>query len=147
MSTVHATIEAPIDDVWEALVDVRTYPDWLIGARKIRAIDDDWPAPGTAFHHTVGLGGPLTISDRTRSLAVEPKRRLVLDVRAWPLVHGEVTFELRTAGDGTTEVALEEHPVGIHRLFTPLLAPMAAARNKASLEKLEHRVRERIGRE
>lgn len=145
MSTVHTTIDAPLDDVWEALVDVRTYPDWLIGAREIRRIDDGWPAPGTAFHHTVGVG-PFTISDRTRSDAVESNRVLALDVRAWPLVHGKVRFELRPAAGGT-EVEMEEHPIGIHRVLAPLMSPLALARNRASLEKLEHRVRERIGRE
>ena len=146
MSTVQVIIDAPPEDVWDALVDVRTYPDWLIGARRIRAVDDGWPAPGTAFHHTVGIGGPLTISDRTRSVAVDPTRSLELDVRARPLVHATVRFELRPAGGGT-EVAMEEHPIGIHRLLAPVMTPLAHARNRASLEKLERRVRERMGRE
>ena len=42
---------------------------------------------------------------------------------------------------------MEEHPIGVHRLLAPLMSPLALARNRASLEKLEHRVRERIGRE
>lgn len=145
MSTAHATIDAPLEDVWEALIDVRTYPDWLVGARRIRRVDDGWPAPGTAFHHTVGIG-PLTISDRTRSDDVDAPTMLVLDVRALPLVHGKVHFALRRTPDGT-EVEMEEHPIGIHRLLAPLMSPLALARNRASLEKLEHRVRERIGRE
>lgn len=144
MSTVHATIEAPPEEVWEALVDVRTYPDWLIGARKIRSIDDGWPAPGTAFHHTVGLVGPLTISDRTLSEGADPNRSLWLDVRARPLVHGKVRFELRPTPKGT-EVKMEEHAVGIHRLFAPVMDPLAAARNRGSLEKLKKLVGERSG--
>ena len=144
MSTVRARIDAPAQDVWDALIDVHTYPDWLIGARQIRAVDDLWPAPGTAFHHTVGVG-PVTISDRTRATGLEPGRCLDLDVRAWPLLRGKVTFRL-TPEDGGTEVAMEEHPVGIHRLLAPLLSPLAMARNRASLEKLRTRVRERAAR-
>jgi len=147
MTTVRSTIEAPVDAVWEALIDVRTYPDWLVGARKIRSIDEGWPSPGTAFHHTVGIGGPLVIKDRTRSEGAVPNQSLHLDVRAWLLVHGKVHFDLRPDGAGGTEVIMEEHPIGIHRLLAPVLAPMAVARNKASLDKLEHRVRERIGEE
>ena len=142
MSTVNATIDASVREVWDALVDVRTYPTWLIGATEIRSIDDGWPAPGTAFHHKVGLGGPLTIADRTRCDAVEPPHVLRLDVRAWPLMHGKVTFTLRPGDDGT-EVDMEEHPIGVHRVLSPVLGPLSQVRNRASLERLEERVRER----
>lgn len=145
MTTVRTTIDAPVEEVWDALVDVRTYPHWLIGARRIRRIDDGWPAPGTAFHHEVGIGGPLTIRDRTRSEIVEPGRRLRLDVRARPLLRADVTFELTPTPEGT-EVSLEEHPTGWHRLLAPLLAPLVMARNQASLGKLSDRVAERTDR-
>ena len=144
MSRVQTTIEAPLDDVWEALVDVRTYPTWLIGARRIRRIDEGWPAPGTAFHHEVGVGGPFKIADRTRCLEIVPRQRLVLDVRALPLLHGKVTFELRDNGNGTV-VDMEEHPIGVYRVLAPALAPLTRARNSASLQSLEERVRERAG--
>src|SRR3546814_11069479 len=73
MSSVSATIEAPVSAVWAALVDPDTYPDWLIGARRIRRVEDGWPRPGTSFHHVVGLGGPLSIADRTTALEVDRK--------------------------------------------------------------------------
>lgn len=142
MTTVSATIAASPEELWDALVDVRTYPDWLIGARKIRSIDAGWPAPGAAFHHTVGLVGPLTISDKTLSEGAVPNRSLALDVRARPFVHAKVRFELRPSPKGT-EVSLEEHATGVHKLLGPLLDPLAAARNRASLEKLEELVTKR----
>lgn len=144
MTVVHRTLDAPLEDVWDVLVDVRTYPDWLIGALDIRSIDDGWPAPGTAFHHTVGLGGPFRISDRSRSVAVQPHRSLVLDVKARPFVHARVHFDLRRV-DGGTEVTMEEHPVGLHRVAAPVLGPMTKARNKGSLDKLESCLRRRSG--
>lgn len=143
MTTVHATIDAPPSDVWDTLLDVRSYPTWLVGARKIRRVDEGWPAPGTTFHHEVGLGGPFTIADRTRCVACDPPRRLELDVRARPLVHGRVTFELRPADGGGTDVTMEEHPIGVHRLLAPIVAPVTQARNRASLAILGARVRER----
>lgn len=145
MATVQTTIDAPVAEVWDALVDVRTYPRWLIGARRIRRVDDGWPAPGTAFHHEVGLGGPFTIRDSTRAEAVEDGRRLELDVRARPLLRANVTFDLR-ATPGGTEVTLEEHPTGWHRVLAPVLAPLVMARNRASLEKLDERVTARAER-
>ncbi|MGH9084454.1 MAG: SRPBCC family protein [Acidimicrobiales bacterium] len=142
MTAVTATIEASRPEVWDALVDVRTYPTWLLGARRIRHVDAAWPAPGSAFHHVVGVGPVLTISDRTSSVAVEPERRLELEVRARPLIRATVVFELRDTPEGT-EVTLEEHPTGAHRLLAPLVAPLTLARNRASLARLEDRVRER----
>jgi uncharacterized protein YndB with AHSA1/START domain len=144
MTAVTVTIDAPRSEVWEALVDVRTYPTWLVGARRIRHVDHGWPVPGTAFHHVVGLGPVLTIKDRTSSVAVDPERRLELEVRARPLVRATVVFELRDVPDGT-EVTLEEHPIGAHRLLAPLVAPLTQARNRASLAQLEDRVHERSG--
>lgn len=129
--------------MWDALVDVRTYPTWLIGARRIRSVDEGWPAPGTAFHHVVGIG-PLTIADATRSVAVEDSRRLELEVRARPAIVATVVFELRDVPEGT-EVTMEERPTGVYRLLAPLAAPLAQARNRASLASLEERVRDRLG--
>lgn len=144
MTTVKANLDAPVAQVWATLVDATSYPRWLIGARRIRRVEDGWPAPGTAFYHEVGPGGPLTISDLTRSLEVDDQRLLKLDVRARPLVRAEVTFELRALAAGT-EVTLEEHPVGWHRLLAPALSPMIMARNRASLEKLAQAVRASTG--
>src|SRR3546814_16291993 len=59
-----------------------------------------------------------------------------MEVRARPLVHGSVTFTLEPADGGrSTTVTVEEHPVGLHRVLTPVLTPLAAARNRTSLEK------------
>lgn len=143
MGAVTATIAAPRAQVWDALVDVRTYPTWLIGARKIRSIDDDWPAPGSAFHHVVGLGGPLTVADSTSSVAADAPHRLELVVRARPLLRATVVFTLEDTGGGTS-VTVEEHPIGWHRLLAPVLSIPTMARNRASLERLEERVRERM---
>ncbi|MGV3759279.1 MAG: SRPBCC family protein [Actinomycetota bacterium] len=143
MTTVETTIAAPRADVWEALVDVRTYPTWLLGARRIRFVDDAWPAPGSAFHHVVGVG-PIRIADATRSVAVDPGRRLELVVRARPALEATVVFELADAPEGT-HVTMEEHPIGVHRLLAPVVAPLTQGRNRASLERLEDRVRQRGG--
>ena len=62
---------AGTDAAFAVLIDPETYPRWLIGATAIRDIDDDWPAPGSKFHHVVGVG-PLQIPDDTEVLAIEP---------------------------------------------------------------------------
>lgn len=124
------------------LADPETYPDWLVGAHEIRSVDDDFPAPGSDFHHEVGAGGPVTVPDRTTSLEAEPARSLVLLVRARPLFEGVVRFELRPAADGTT-VRMDETPLGVLRWLSPVLAPLLRARNARSLDRLRDLVERR----
>ena len=136
MATVTRTMNVPIDDVYGALADPRTYPEWLVGAKQIRSVDAGWPEPGTKFHHRVGLIGPLTIADSTESLAVEPGRSLTLEARARPAGRAEVDFQLVADGDRTV-VTMHEHPLGILAPAGPLLDPATALRNKKSLRQLE----------
>jgi uncharacterized protein YndB with AHSA1/START domain len=136
VATVHSHIDAPLDDVFAALVDPRTYPSWLIGAKDIREVEDAWPAPGSRFHHRVGVGGPLTVADSTEVLEIDPPALLRLRVRARPLGRGEVSFRLHRLEGGQTCVELEEHPVGALAWAKPLLDVPTAMRNRRSLEAL-----------
>jgi uncharacterized protein YndB with AHSA1/START domain len=138
MATVRRIIPCPIDEVFAALIDPETYPHWLVGARDIRAVDDGWPAPGTAFHHRVGLVGPLKVADLTKVIDIEAPSRLSLEVRARPLGRGRATFTLDAAGaDGTgTVVELDEVPIGLLGPTRPLVDPLTAIRNRKSLAQL-----------
>lgn len=136
MSTVARTFERPIEVVFAALADPRTYPHWLVGAQAMRSIDPDWPAPGSSFHHRVGLVGPLTIADSSTSCEVRAPELLALEVRARPLGRARVRFELTALTDGSTVVEFSEHPIGPARLLTPVASPLAVVRNQRSLERL-----------
>jgi uncharacterized protein YndB with AHSA1/START domain len=139
MATVRHTIPLPIDQVFAALVDPETYPHWLVGARDIRAVDDGWPAPGTAFHHRVGLVGPLTVADLTKVIDIDEPRRLGLEVRARPFGRGRATFTLhdeRATGVTATVVEIDEAPIGLLAATTPLVDPLTALRNRRSLRQL-----------
>jgi uncharacterized protein YndB with AHSA1/START domain len=136
VATVHSHIDARPGDVFDALVEPRTYPSWLIGAQDIRSVDDAWPAPGSRFHHRVGVGGPLTVADSTEVLEIDPPTLLRLRVRARPLGRGEVTFRLHGLEGGQTCVELEEHPVGALAWARVLLDVPTAVRNRRSLQAL-----------
>jgi uncharacterized protein YndB with AHSA1/START domain len=140
MATVTRTMNVPIDDVYAALAEPRTYPEWLVGAKEIRSVDAGWPERGTKFHHRVGLIGPLTIADSPESLGVEPGRRLTLEARARPAGRAKVDFELVADGNRTV-VTMHEHPLGILAPAGPLLDPATALRNKKSLRQLEDHLR------
>lgn len=139
MAVVRRTITRPAAEVFEALVTPPTYPNWLVGCRAMRAVDDGWPAVGTAFHHTVGLVGPLTVDDRSKVLAVEQDRLLSLEVRARPIGRGRATFRLHpvdVGGREYTEVELDEVPIGALGPTEPLANPLIARRNRTSLAAL-----------
>jgi uncharacterized protein YndB with AHSA1/START domain len=137
VATVLRTISRPVDAVYAALVTPQTYPHWLVGCRDIRAVDEDWPAPGSAFHHRVGLAGPVTVADDTRALAVEEDTLLSLEVRARPFGRGRATFTLAAgAGPETTVVALDEVPIGLLAPTKPLADPLIRRRNARSLGNL-----------
>jgi len=139
MAIVSRTIPLPPSTIFDALVDPTTYPHWLVGARDIRSVDDRWPEPGTAFHHRVGLIGPLKVADLSKVIEVDPPLLLSLEVRARPLGRGRATFSLRelAGAPGRTEVTLDEVPVGALAPLRPVLDPITAHRNRRSLAQLE----------
>jgi uncharacterized protein YndB with AHSA1/START domain len=137
---VEADLPATNEVVYAVLTDPTTYPEWLVGAQDIRAVDPDFPAPGADFHHSVGASDDLTVKDRTTSRGANPPYHLVLEVRARPFFRGIVEFVLRPDGDGT-EVVQTERPAGAFKLLAPLVHPLVAARNEKSLQQLDDVVR------
>jgi uncharacterized protein YndB with AHSA1/START domain len=140
MASAELVIETDRDSLWAAIADPRTYPDWLVGTKKIRAVDPAWPAPGTAFHHRVGFG-PLVINDRTRVIEVDRPRLLTLRIRATLAIQAIVRFELRDDPAGT-HVRFEEEPARrlIGNLVRPVMDPLTHSRNAASLRRLDQLV-------
>jgi uncharacterized protein YndB with AHSA1/START domain len=106
MSTTTRLVEATPTQVWDVLADGWLYPLWVVGASRMREVDEEWPAQGTRIHHSVG-SWPVLIDDHTEVLDVQPGTMLSLRARAWPTGEATVTIHLRPAGAGT-EVVLEE---------------------------------------
>jgi uncharacterized protein YndB with AHSA1/START domain len=135
MSTNEITVDAPPSVVWSVLADPPTYQYWVVGNKKIRRHDADWPEPGSAFHHEVGFG-PFTIDDKSISLEADAPRRLVMQVRALPVGTGVVTFELEPSGDGTKVVMGEAAESGPAKLLAPVVDRLAWLRNAETLRRL-----------
>ena len=135
-------MSVPPAAVWDALADARTYGDWVVGSKRIRAADASWPAPGSRFHHTVGVG-PLSLDDHTESLEADPPTLLRLRAKARPLGTAQVTLELAPS-EGGTFVRMTENPDGLSSVMglNPLVHLLTMVRNAESLRRLE-RVAER----
>jgi uncharacterized protein YndB with AHSA1/START domain len=137
MASAEAVIEADLDEVWAAIADPQTYPSWLVGAKLIRAVDPDWPTPGSRFHHRVGFG-PISFDDHTDVVEIDPPRRLVLRIRATFAIQALARFELSQRPDGT-HVRFEEEPARrlVGNVVRPVLDPLTHGRNVASLRQLQ----------
>lgn len=123
------------EDVFDHLLDPWRYPEWLLGASTMRAVDDSWPEVGSRFHHRVGFG-PLKVNDRSKVIEIEPPTRLVLHVRATPAVQGIVSFTVEPTAEGSILWLQEEPAVKLGQLMRPVLDPATHVRNKVSLRNL-----------
>ena len=137
MATNHRFMPVRPEAVWAALADPDGYGYWVVGSKVIRDADDDWPAAGSKFHHTVGVG-PLEISDHTESLEARPPTLLRIRAKARPLGTAKVTMEM-TSQDGGTMVRMTENPDGASTLLSlnPLVHLVTKLRNAESLMRLE----------
>lgn len=98
-TSVTRDIAAPRRRVWEVLADGWTYSQWVVGNSRMRAVDDDWPAPGTRILHSVGVW-PFVVNDETLVLSCIPQEELVLLARLRPFGAARITFRLSDIPDG-----------------------------------------------
>lgn len=111
MSTTSRPISATPGQVWSVLADGWLYPLFVVGASRIRDVDETWPAVGSRLHHSVG-SWPLLIDDNTEVLEVEEDRRIVLKARGWPMGEARVEISLLPSGDGTVVTIVENVTAG-----------------------------------
>lgn len=139
MATTSLTTDDPPSAVWAILTDGWRYADWVVGAKAIRDVDEDFPAPGSRLYHRFGVG-KLTIDDSTVVEEVEEERRIVLRARARPAGVARVIVELEPTADGGTEIHIDEYPTsGVAKMVdNPLLRGAVAARNLEALRRLKN---------
>jgi uncharacterized protein YndB with AHSA1/START domain len=132
----HVHIAAPPSAVFATLATTDRYADWVVGASDIRDADAGWPAPGTRFHHTQGIPH-VGLKDTTEVLESEAPRRLVLEVRARPLIVARVTLDLLGDANGT-RLTMTESPTGgwLARVDGRLLDRLIQLRNAEALRRL-----------
>jgi uncharacterized protein YndB with AHSA1/START domain len=136
VSTTSRPIAATPKQVWEVLSDGWLYPLFVVGASRMRAVDDAWPAVGSRLHHSVG-SWPLLIDDTTEVLEVEENRRLLLLARGWPAGQAHVDISLQPSGDTTVVTITEDATAGPGTLIPkPLRDAQLHVRNVEALRRL-----------
>lgn len=147
MTVVRKRVHATPEQIFAVLSDGWTYSGWVVGTSHIRAVEGNWPAPGSRIHHAVGPW-PSLIRDTTTVVEIEPDRRLRMHARIWPI--GEADIELllepdpaSTDGPATVVRMTETAVAGPGRYFGPLTTVMLHVRNTESLARLAARAERR----
>src|ERR1700712_3697304 len=111
---------------------------WVVGASRIRDVDERWPAPGVAVHHSVG-SWPLLLDDTTTVKAVVPNRTLRMQARAWPAGEADVLIQLDDRPGGCRVTITEDAVKGPGTwLPKPLRSALLHRRNTEALRRLEY---------
>jgi len=129
-------IDAPPEQVWKVLADGWLYPLWVVGATRMRGVDETWPDVDAKLHHSVGVW-PLVIDDDTLVLDSEPGRLLRLRAAGWPLGEAVVEIHLEPDGSRTRVLLREDATQGPGRLAPRFVRrPMIKWRNTETLTRL-----------
>lgn len=144
-AVVEHRVRTPPEGVWSVLSDGWVYATWVVGASRVREVDDTWPQVGSLVHHSFGLW-PILINDNTEVLYADPPRQLVLKARGWPAGEAHIRLVLDPDGAGT-QVRIEEDVVaGPGQLMPrPLRQAMVVPRNREALRRLSYLVEGRYG--
>ncbi|MGO4301389.1 SRPBCC family protein [Leifsonia sp. RAF41] len=131
------------EQVFDVLADPWVYPTWVVGASRLRAADDRYPAVGSRLHHSIGVW-PLVLNDETRVDEWDPPRRMVLEAKTRPFGTERVIIDVKPRGGGCI-VRIEEHPhTGlVTRLPGVIADALLHVRNAEALRRLEWTARGR----
>lgn len=126
------------EEVFRVLGDGWLYPSWVVGASRMREVDDDWPAEGAALHHSFGVW-PALLDDTTSVEEWKPPRRMVMRARGWPIGEARVTIDVKHRGEGCIVRIQEEAVSGPGRFVpAPLLDAVLQWRNAETLHRLAY---------
>lgn len=138
MSTNVRVLQCTPEDVFRVLGDGWLYPCWVVGASRMREVEERWPQPGSRLHHSFGVW-PALINDATVVEVHEPPRRMVMRAKGWPVGEARVTIDVKPRGPASVVRIQEEAVAGPGRYIPPfLLDPWLHWRNTETLHRLAY---------
>jgi hypothetical protein len=136
MSINYRRLRCAPERVFEVLADGWVFPSWVVGASRMRYVDDAWPTPGSQLHHSFGVW-PVLLDDETTMLEWDPPRHAVMQPKGWPIGEAMVTIDVKPRHDGCVVRIMEEAVRGPGSLVpAPLLDIPLFARNIETLKRL-----------
>jgi uncharacterized protein YndB with AHSA1/START domain len=143
MSRNSITVSASPEAVFEVLDDAYAYPRWVVGARRVRRVDPNWPAVGSQFHHAIGTAAG-ELHDLSKVLERKPPERIVLEVRFRPTGVAHVEITVKRDGDKSIVTLLESPTAGpVSHLPGFVTDPALFVRNALALQRLRHEIESR----
>jgi uncharacterized protein YndB with AHSA1/START domain len=137
-SVTSRVIKAPPESVWRVLSDGWLYGLWVVGASRIRTVDEEWPSVGSRIEHSVGCW-PVLIDDATSVTSLQPDQEIGLRARAWPGGEAAVTITLEPIGRSCRVTITEDASRGPGKLIPgPLRRTALHWRNEESLRRLAY---------
>jgi len=126
------------EDVFAVMSNGWLYPTWVVGASRMRDVEEAWPAVDAKIHHSFGVW-PLLIDDSTSILAWDPPHHAKLKARGWPAGSAHVDITVVAENTGCT-VTLREDAVEGPGLLIPRPARAVAihVRNDETLQRLAY---------
>ena len=138
------TIDRPLDDVWDYVLDTRNDPVWITNVVDVGRGADEPIQVGLEIEETykfLGVRLPMTLKVTEH----EPRRRSAIEMSDGP-VPGQGSYDFEPAGDGTRftmTLATDAH--GFFKLAEPVFARMARRDIAASLGNLKDILEARHG--
>jgi len=135
------------ESVFAVLADGWLYPSWVVGASRIRDVDANWPATGSAIHHSVGVW-PALIDDSTVILEWDPPRHALLKARGWPIGEAQVAIDVKPRGEGCVVRIAEDATAGPGRYVPKFVRDTTiGVRNAETLRRLAYLAEGGAGRD
>jgi len=136
MSTTHRFIEASPERVFDVLADGWLFPSWVVGASRIRAVDDEWPAIDSQIHHSFGVW-PIVVDDTTSVSLWNRPFTARFTARGWPLGEAEVTLHVQDRSGGCFVTMTEFAAAGPGTLVPGVvMETLLDVRNREALQRL-----------
>ncbi len=146
MSEIKREFGCTPQQVFEVLEDGWLYATWVVGASRIRDVDENWPAVGSKLHHSAGIW-PLLIDDISVVKEYDPPRNLLLRAKGWPAGEAEVRLTVTPSPGGCTVTIREDATAGPGTLVpAPIRHAALDWRNRESLTRLQMLAEGRAGR-
>jgi uncharacterized protein YndB with AHSA1/START domain len=138
MSTNVRYIHASPEQVFDVLADGWLFPVWVVGASRMRQVDDHWPDVGTKLQHSFGVW-PFVINDETTVLEWDPPRRMVIQPAGWPIGEARVAIDAKPRGEGTLVRIREQAVKGPGSLLPDIVLDVPLyVRNVETLRRLAY---------
>lgn len=140
MASNEISVRVTPEEVFAVLATGQRYADWVVGAKRIRSVDESWPAVGSKLYHTVGIG-PLEVKDNTQVVEVDEPERLVLEARFRPMGRARIELTVSPGPEGS-RVRMVEELIRAPKWAKALVDPTIHARNAAALGRLKELLEE-----